>query len=91
MQPKFLEGKKEVHPIVPIVPGKAGGEREWNFPALGDGYIDFPSIFDFLKEEGDCSPFSVEIEFTPDGAGSLEEVNKAVRKSYDYLHKHKIV
>ena len=27
---------------------KAGGEREWNFPALGDGYIDFPSIFDFL-------------------------------------------
>lgn len=70
---------------------KAGGEREWNFPALGDGYIDFPSIFDFLKESGDCSPFSVEIEFTPEGAGSLEEVNKAVRKSYDYLHKHKIV
>lgn len=70
---------------------KAGGEREWNFPALGEGYIDFPSIFDFLKEKGDCSPFSVEIEFTADGAGSLENVNTAVRKSYDYLHKHKIV
>ncbi len=64
---------------------KAGGRREWNFPALGEGYVDFPSIFHLLDERNNPSMLSVETEFTERGAGSLEEVNAAMRKSARYL------
>ena len=70
---------------------KAGREDEWNFPALGKGYVDFPAIFRLLEEKGDTSPFSIEIEFTPDGAGSLENVNRAVKDSFEYLHRYGFV
>jgi len=59
--------------------GKFG---EWNFPALGEGVLDFDKIFDMLKQFD--GPGSVEIEF--DGVErSLEEINEAVRKSYIFL------
>lgn len=60
---------------------KAGAEDEWNFPAPGRGNIDFDGIFDVLNRAGNNSPFSVEIEFTAQGAGSLEAVDQAVRDS----------
>ena len=63
----------------------SGKFKEWNFPALGDGVLDFDKIFDLLKEFD--GPGSVEIEF--DGKErSLEEINEAVKKSYDFLKKH---
>lgn len=64
---------------------KAGGRAEWKFPALGEGYIDFPMIIQKLKEAGNDAPFSIEIEFTQSGAKDLQEVNQAVQTSYDYL------
>lgn len=67
---------------------KAGEPNEWNFPALGDGYVDFPAIFHVLNKNNNNSPLSIEIEFTPQGPGSLEAVNNAVRKSYRYLEEH---
>lgn len=64
---------------------KAGETKEWNFPALGQGNVDFPGIFRKLSRVGNDCPFSIEIEFTPEGAGSLEAVNEAVKTSADYL------
>lgn len=64
---------------------KLGLQREWNFPALGKGYVDFPMIFKKLKEHGNQCPFSIEIEFTQAGPKNLEEINQAVKDSYDYL------
>lgn len=64
---------------------KAGAEKEWNFPALGKGQVNFPAILGNLEKAGNDSPFSVELEFTPDGAGSLEAVNQAVLESARYL------
>ena len=64
---------------------KAGGEKEWNFPALGKGYVDFPAVFAQLEEKHNNSPFSVEIEFTQAGPKDLQEINQAVRDSADYL------
>ena len=64
---------------------KAGETREWNFPALGQGNVDFPQIFWKLRQAGNDCPFSIEIEFTPDGPGSLEAVNQAVKDSAEYL------
>ena len=64
---------------------KLGGYREWNFPALGEGHVDFPRIFALLDKSGNTSPMSIEIEFTKDGPQNLAEVNRAMKTSYDYL------
>lgn len=64
---------------------KLGEQREWNFPALGKGYVDFPMIFKKLNEHNNACPFSIEIEFTQAGPKNLEEINQAVKDSYDYL------
>ena len=64
---------------------KNGAVDEWNFPALGEGYIDFPMIFDLLKRKGNESPFSIEIEFTQAGPKDLDEINRAVKTSYQFL------
>ena len=60
---------------------KAGADDVWDFPAPGKGRVDFDGIFDVLRRAGNESPFSVEIEFTPEGPGSLAQVNQAVRDS----------
>lgn len=64
---------------------KAGANDEWNFPAIGKGKIDFKMIVDKLEKAHNDCPLSIEIEFTKDGAKDLDEVNRAVRDSYDYL------
>lgn len=64
---------------------KGGRDDVWDFPALGKGHIDFPAIFEELKAAGNDSPLSIEIEFTPEGAGSLAAVDQAVADSAAYL------
>lgn len=64
---------------------KAAGRQEWDFPALGKGYVPFPELFQLLEERGDTSPFSIEIEFTQAGPRDLAEINQAVQDSADYL------
>ena len=61
---------------------KRGGYKVWDFPALGEGDIDFIKLMDLLKDYN--TPFSVEIEF--DGKDrTLDEINNAVKKSYQFL------
>jgi len=61
---------------------KRGGYKVWDFPALGEGNIDFVQIIDILKDYE--IPSSVEIEF--DGKNrTISEINDAVKKSYKYL------
>lgn len=67
---------------------KSAGRQEWSFPALGQGYVPFPEVFAMVDASDNQSPYVVEIEFTPNGAGSLEAVNKAVQDSADYLKAH---
>jgi len=64
---------------------KAGGRHEWNFPALGKGYIPFPAVFDLLEKEKNNAPFSIEIEFTAEGPKDLQEIHQAVLDSAAYL------
>lgn len=64
---------------------KAGGRQEWNFPALGKGYVDFPAIFRVLDERENKSPLSIEIEFTKEGAKDVAQVHQAVMDSALYL------
>ncbi len=60
---------------------KAGPDDTWDFPAPGKGRIDFDAVFGVLERAGNMSPFSVEIEFTPEGPGGVENVDRAVRDS----------
>lgn len=64
---------------------KLGAYNEWNFPAIGDGNLDFKKIFGTLAKADYKGPISVEIEFTPAGPANLEEVNQSVKRSFDYL------
>ena len=42
---------------------KRGGKGDWDFPAPGDGTIDFAGILGLLEAGGYDGPLSVEIEF----------------------------
>ena len=64
---------------------KKGPYNEWNFPAIGDGAFDFNRITNILKKGRYKGPISVEVEFTSEGPENLEEVNRSVKKSYQYL------
>ena len=64
---------------------KAGERTEWNFPALGEGYVNFPLLLSDLDEANNTSPLSLEIEFTAKGAKDLKEVDDAVKTSAEYL------
>jgi L-ribulose-5-phosphate 3-epimerase len=65
-----------------------GKFQDWNFPALGEGVVDFVKIFEILKSFDGFG--SVEIEFEGK-EHTLEEINKAVKTSYDFLKKHGVV
>lgn len=67
---------------------KAGDPRVWDFPALGDGWVDFDGIFKLMDEADNLSPYSIEIEFTQSGPKDLDEVNQAVMDSARYLKEH---
>ena len=84
---KMVEDFRASEPLVAYfhLKDKLGGEQEWNFPALGKGYVPFAPIFETLEEKNNLSPFSIEIEFTEKGPKDLAEINKAVQDSADYL------
>ena len=69
------------------VKDKGGAANVWDFPALGQGWVDFPAVFGVLEREGNDSPVSVEIEFTQAGAKDVAEVDEAMRASAAYLVK----
>ena len=66
---------------------KIGEYKEWNFPALGEGKVNFPAIFEILRKASYNGPLSLEIEFTPSSNKSLKQINEATQKSFLYLKK----
>lgn len=67
---------------------KAGGDQEWNFPAIGSGNVDFASIFQTLEEVGFHGPVSIELEFQGEPWPPLEEVNRAVAESHAFIRRY---
>ncbi len=59
-----------------------GGYRTWNFPALGEGVVDFKSVFQILNDAGFHGPFTMELEGIEgeklDEAGIQARVAKSV-------------
>jgi L-ribulose-5-phosphate 3-epimerase len=91
----FYGGVEAVDDLRPVVPylahvhlkDTAGGKKDWNFPAVGEGHVDFAGILKILGEEGYQGPFSVEIEFQGEPWPPLEEVNRSMKVSYRNLEK----
>ena len=66
---------------------KRGGPGVWDFPAIGSGDTDFERIGRILRagESGRVVPLSIEIEFTPEGPASVEDVHDALVRSVMHL------
>ena len=64
---------------------KRGDGRVWDFPAIGEGHIDFKAVLDKMAKAGFTGPLSVEIEFLGDPWPALSEVNRAMKASRDKL------
>ena len=63
----------------------AGGKGNWDFPAVGDGTVDFRRVLEILRDAGYSGPYSVEIEFKGEPWPALEDVNAAMRRSREHL------
>jgi L-ribulose-5-phosphate 3-epimerase len=64
-----------------------GGYRDWDFPAVGEGKVDFKRILAVLEDGGYRGPFSVEIEFSGLPWPPVEEVHRSMKVSYETLSK----
>lgn len=62
-----------------------GGAGVWHFPQIGTGEVDYPALFKVLDAAGFDGPCSVEVEFQGEPWPALEEVNRVMAASYDYL------
>ncbi len=88
--PRLWGARNDSHACVGVrhhkpLKDKAGEDKEWNFPAVGEGYIDFGAVLRILEEEDYANPFSVEIEFQGEPWPPLKEVHRAMRASYETL------
>ncbi len=90
---EFYSGERAVDDLPKIIPYLAhvhlkdtvGGKGVWNFPALGDGAVDFGRVLAILRGAGYEGPYSVEIEFSGEPWPPLADVTEAMRRSYSYL------
>jgi L-ribulose-5-phosphate 3-epimerase len=91
----YYGGVQAVDDIRAVVPYLAhihlkdtrGGKGVWDFPAVGEGKVDFSRIVKILREEGYTNPLSVEIEFAGEPWPPVEEVHRSMQVSHDTLKK----
>jgi sugar phosphate isomerase/epimerase len=86
-----VRAEDDLHDALPLVAlchlkDKIGGQRIWNFPAIGGGHVDFARLLRMLRRGGYQGPYSVEVEFKGKPWPPLVVVNRALKKSYRYLN-----
>lgn len=62
-----------------------GAFEAWDFPALGDGIVDFPAVFKVLRDAGYSGPVTIEVEGVKGVDWTLEDIQQALKKSVAYL------
>jgi sugar phosphate isomerase/epimerase len=90
---EYYSGDKAVDDLPKITPWLAhvhlkdttGGKGNWDFPAIGDGVVDFSRVLAILRDAGYTGPYSVELEFGGEPWPPLADVNDAMRRSYEHL------
>ena len=81
---EYYSGEKAVDDLPKITrtsprppQGHDGGKGKWNFPAIGDGSVDFGRVLEILRAAGYTGPYSVEIEFQGEPWPPLADVTAA--------------
>ena len=64
---------------------KVGGARVWNFPAPGEGHVDFAGVLKAFSDGGFTGPYGVEIEFEGEPWPPISEVTRAMGSAYRHL------
>lgn len=64
---------------------KVGGAREWDFPAPGEGHVDFAAVLQVLADAGYSGPYAVEVEFKGEPWPPLAEVTRAMASAHRHL------
>jgi L-ribulose-5-phosphate 3-epimerase len=90
---EYYSGEKAVDDLEAVAPYLAhvhlkdtvGGKGVWNFGAIGSGSVDFARVLEVLDSAGYTGPLSVELEFEGEPWPPLEEVDEAMRRSYEHL------
>jgi L-ribulose-5-phosphate 3-epimerase len=62
-----------------------GGKGEWDFPAIGEGHVDFARVLAILHDAGYDGPYAVEVEFSGEPWPPLDEVTAAMTASREAL------
>ena len=65
-----------------------GGKGDWDFPAIGQGHVDFGRVVEILAAAGFDGPYSVEVEFGGEPWPPLADVTAAMRDSREALAAH---
>jgi sugar phosphate isomerase/epimerase len=80
----------ELRPIVDYVRSvhlkdSAGGFHEHNFPAIGDGAVDWKGIISLLNARGMTGPFTLEMEGIAGEDLTFEQTEQRIRRSIEFL------
>jgi L-ribulose-5-phosphate 3-epimerase len=60
---------------------QVGGKDKEDFPALGDGEVNFAAVFDIIRKSGFQGPFTIEIENRCESPAKRDE---DVKRSYEF-------
>lgn len=69
------------------VKDKAGKQDEWNFPAVGEGDVDFARVLEILRGGDYDGSLSVEIEFQGEPWPPVDEVHRAMKSAHEELER----
>lgn len=80
---------KKIAPYVASVHLKdtMGGFKEFNFPPLGQGVVNYPEVFRILNERGFHGPFTMELEGIAGANFTEEQQRDMVAQSVAYLRR----
>lgn len=67
------------------VKDQIGGKEVWNFPAPGQGSVNFDRIFEILRGVGYQGPYSVEIELTFESLTNQSDMGEALKAGYAFM------
>ena len=80
------ELEKVIDSVAAVHLKETNGEFEtWHFPALGEGVVDYPTIFRMLADKGFTGPYTMELEGIRDEELTKADVERRVEKSLEYL------
>ena len=64
---------------------QSGGKDKENFPALGEGEVNFTKVFEIVKEAGFSGPFTIEIENRSQNPAQRDD---DIRRCHDYIRRY---